>query len=67
MEDPNKVIYTGATDQQVHWGGGDDPRGLLQEGKVYEVTKREVHSWHTKIQLKEYPGKKFNSVCFDDV
>jgi len=29
------IIYTGATDEQVNWGGNDDPRGLLEEGKQY--------------------------------
>lgn len=62
----DKVIYKGTSDEQVRWGGNDDPRGLLQEGREYEVEEREVHSWHTKLRLKGYPGKVFNSVCFDD-
>jgi hypothetical protein len=60
------VIYKGASDDQVKWGSNDDPRGLLVEGEMYTVEKEEVHSWHTKIYLAEHPGKKFNSVCFDD-
>lgn len=59
-----KVIYTGANDSQVQWGGGDDPRNMLQEGAEYTVTNKEVHSWHTLLELAEAPGQKFNSVCF---
>lgn len=61
-----KLIYRGgASDAQVQWGGNDDPRGVLEPGVAYEVDKQEVHSWHTKIYLKGFPGKKFNSVHFD--
>ena len=60
-----KVKYIGASDAQVRWGSNDDPRGLLVEGKEYELSDREVHSWHTKISLSEFPGKKFNDSSFD--
>lgn len=59
------AIYTGATDEQVAWGGDTDPRGLLVEGQAYEVEKERVHSWHTKWKLVGVDGW-FNSVCFDD-
>jgi len=63
-----KVRYIGASDGQVNYGGGsDDPRGLLKEGKIYTLQRKEAHSWHTKYYLKEFPGKKFNSVCFEEV
>lgn len=58
------VKYEGASDSQVNWGSCDDPRGLLQEGTEYELDHEEVHSFHTKYILSEYPDKKFNSVCF---
>lgn len=61
-----KVLYVGATDAQVNWGGCDDPRGLLEEGKEYTLLSRDVHSWHTKIELEEFPGLRFNSVCFNE-
>ncbi|MBP2635530.1 MAG: hypothetical protein H6Q72_1437 [Firmicutes bacterium] len=60
-----KVKYIGASDEQVRWGNNDDPRGLLNEGELYTVEREEVHSYHTKYHLKEFPGKRFNSVCFD--
>ena len=46
------------------WGGHSDPNGLLEFGKEYELERAEVHSWHTKIFLKDFPGKSFNSVWF---
>ena len=61
-----KVIYTGATNSQVLWGGNDDPRGVLVDGRGYELERAEQHTWHTKYILKEYPDLKFNSVCFQD-
>ena len=61
----SKVTYTGANDSQVIWGGCDDPRGILVEGQSYEVEKRDVHSWHTKLKLVGIEGR-FNSVCFDE-
>lgn len=60
-----RVVYAGASDSQVNWGSNDDPRGVLTVGKAYTVLSTEVHSWHTKIELEEFPGLYFNSVCFD--
>lgn len=60
-----KVTYTGATDAQVNWGSCDDPRHLLVEGNEYEIEDRRVHSWHTKLKLRNVPGW-FNSVCFSE-
>lgn len=62
-----KVRYLGdaeSSNEVVNWGGNDDPRGLLVEGQEYEVTEQDVHSYHTKLTLKEFPGKRFNSVSF---
>lgn len=62
-----KVTYLGDRDvceAQINWGGNDDPRGILNDGQVYEVERSEAHSWHTKIVLVDFPNKKFNSVHF---
>jgi hypothetical protein len=59
-----KVKYIGASDAQVNFGSNDDPRGLLEEGKIYTLKGKEIHSWHTKYSLEEFPHKKFNSVSF---
>jgi hypothetical protein len=58
-----KVKYIGTSDEQVRWGSNDDPRGRLHVGEVYTVSMVEVHTYHTKIDLEGWPGKRFNS-CF---
>ena len=59
-----KVRYIGASDAQAQWGGCDDPRDVLVEGEVYEVDKKEIYAWNTKILLVGVEGR-FNSVCFE--
>ena len=61
------VIFIGAMDEQVQWAGGFDPRLHLVEYGSYEVARTEVHTWHTRIYLKDYPNMWFNSVCFIEV
>ena len=59
------ATYNGeASDAQVGWGSNDDPRGVLENGRVYTEDRVETHSWHTKVILKEFPDKRFNSVHF---
>jgi len=62
----HRVIYVGACDDQIAWGGSDDPRGILTIGREYTVDHTEVHSWHTKVVLEGIEGK-FPSVVFEDV
>lgn len=60
------VRYTGACDAQVRWGSGNyDPRGVLVEGELYQITNVEVHRSHTKLMLDGFPNPSFNSVHFD--
>lgn len=59
----DKVIFNGASKEQIAWGDNDDPNLVLIKGDTYTVAITEVHSWHTKIWLEEQPGK-FNSVSF---
>lgn len=61
-----KLIYTGCSEEQINWGGHDDPRQLLTIGEEYEQESKEVYSWHTKITLKGIEGR-FNSACFDEI
>jgi len=60
-----KVIFTGASEAQENWGGHAS-HDVLEEGHVYTVDRTEVHSWHTKVFLQEYPDKSFNSTCFEE-
>lgn len=57
------ACYKGqATDEQVRWGSNDDPRGILEIGRVYEIERVEPHSYHTKYWIA---GRKYNSVHFE--
>jgi hypothetical protein len=66
MKTVQSVIYTGATKEQVSWGGNDDPRELLVVGKTYETEEINVRSSHTKVKIKGVDGW-FNSVSFDGI
>ena len=58
-----KVKYIGASNDQVNFGGNDDPRGILLLNTVYEVAEFDVHSYYTKIKLVNTSGW-FNDVSF---
>jgi hypothetical protein len=60
----DKVRYIGVTDTQVKWGSNDDPRLVLEEGKIYTISSVDIHSWHTKVELEGIEGR-FNSVSFE--
>jgi hypothetical protein len=58
------VSYLGCSADQIAWGSNDNPNGVLIQGDVYYVEHVNVHSQHTKIELRGVKGK-FNSVCFE--
>lgn len=58
------VRFTECSDSQVNFAGKDDSREHLVLNEVYELHRKEVHSWHTLYFLKGFPGLSFNSVCF---
>lgn len=47
----------------VEWAGCDKGTDDMI-GQQYAVDRIEVHSWHTKVYLREIPGRAFNSVSF---
>lgn len=61
------VRFIGCSKEQILWGSNDDPNLLLFLNDFYYVERVEVHSQHTKIEIRGLPGKKFNSVCFEVV
>ena len=69
MKQGDKVKYTeeNPSKEQIAWGGHDDPTELLEAGIEYTAEKIEVRSWHTKVYLKEFPDKHFNSVWFEGI
>lgn len=63
-----KIRFSGdVTQDQINWGGHDDPRGILIPGHEYTVDETEVRSWYTKLRLKEHPGKSFNTIWFEEI
>ena len=61
-----KVTYiANPSNEQIRWGSHDDPTNLLEIGKRYTIDRTEIHSWHTKVFLQEFPDIKFNSVSFE--
>jgi len=62
----DQVKFIGCTKEQVYWGNNDDPNSILHLNDLYYVESIEVHSQHTKLELKGIGGK-YNSVCFEKV
>jgi hypothetical protein len=60
------VKFTGCTDSQLSWGYYTGKPKELVVGERYQIDKIEIHSWHTKVWLKNVQGS-FNSVCFEVV
>lgn len=61
-----KIICDNVDKNVALWGGNSDAEGVLEVGKEYTVKYTEVHTWHTKVVLEEFPGMKFNSAHFRD-
>ena len=59
------VLFRGGTKAQRRWGGGD-PGYHLIIGCRYTVTKVDIRSQHTRLDLKGILGS-FNSVLFDPI
>ena len=60
----NTVKFLGCSQTQINWGNCDDPNPHLFVGDKYYVERVDIHSQHTKIELRGVKGK-FNSVCFE--
>ncbi|MDR1902369.1 MAG: hypothetical protein LBQ88_08840 [Treponema sp.] len=57
------IYFERASEEQIRWGGNDDPEKFLTVGEEYTVKDVEIHSYHTKVFLEGIEGK-FNSVSF---
>lgn len=66
MRKGTKVKFMGCSKEQTAWGSCDDPNSVLFIGDTYYVERVDVHTWHTKVELRGVVGK-FNSVCFEEV
>lgn len=47
--------------------GSSSDNHKLVVGEKYTVDWIDVHSWHTMIGLREFPGSEFNSVLFEEI
>jgi hypothetical protein len=57
-----QYVPSDADEARANWGANKSPVGLLDPESVYEVTKVEVHSWHTKLWVNSIGP--FNSTHF---
>jgi len=60
----DKVIFLGCSASQKRFGSHTGDITKLVIGETYTVTKKEVHSYHTKLYIEGFSGS-FNSVCFE--
>lgn len=61
---PRSVVCIDTT--QNYWGITDDNESLTFRA-IYHIERLEVHSYHTRVFLREFPGKCFNSVRFAEI
>ena len=59
-----KVTFRGANEQQVKYGGGDDPRDILTIGAVYKVIWHDSTNFMPSLKLEGINGR-FNSFLFN--
>ena len=64
MSNPKWAKFIGCSDDQATFAGAWDPRKALYHNKWYRVERLSVHSFHTRVYLKDIRGW-FNSVCFE--
>ena len=60
---PNGSVLEFVDVVPVEWAGCETGTPEMI-GKTYIADKIEVHSWHTKVRLREFPDRVFNSVSF---
>lgn len=68
---PVWLRFEECSDEQVIWGGNQDPRPILKPGGIYRQTRVKVFSAHTHVWVEVGEGctehGPFNSVCFTEV
>lgn len=40
---------------------------LLTVGTEYTLVDVDVHGWHTRVELEEFPNVQFNSILFKEI
>lgn len=60
-----RVVCVSNEDPSTLWCKKNAP--MLTVGETYTVRDIDVHSWHTIVYLREFPGVGFNSVLFEEI
>ena len=64
----SRVKCVSVGEHASRWGSNSMAHMFLTVGEVYTLSKEpEVHSWHTKYYLEEFPAEKFNSAQFEGI
>lgn len=53
-------------DDSYAWGFSGTGH-LLTVGKEYTLIDTEVHGYHTRVTLEEFPDTQFNSILFEEI
>lgn len=62
-----RVRFTNVSDEQVSYGGYDDPRKHLHLGATYQLSGKIVHNYTTEYMLEGFEDFTFNSVHFEEI
>ena len=67
IDNPNRRPVICINNEDNEWGGADHASSYLNVGQIYHVSHIEMHSWHTRVYLVEFPNHWFNSVAFGEL
>ena len=60
----HKVVFMGrgGRDEEI-----DNAKNILKIGSIYNVSSVDVHAFSSTVCLKEFPGRFFNQVMFEEL
>jgi hypothetical protein len=63
------VRFVGCSELQLIYSasGASNPNEFCVEGKDYEIEDVKMFSFSSLVSLKEFPGKYFNTSCFNSI
>lgn len=62
---PRKIVCVNNDDTNSF--GLNGTGHLLTVGMEYTLVDIEVHSWHSRVEVEEFPNAQFNSVLFEEI
>lgn len=60
-----QVTFKGANDNQIRFGGGDDPTNILSPGNTYQVKQHSRQYTNNTVKLEGIEGN-FNAYLFKE-